>query len=58
MDNEKEVLIEVVEKDNSLLMSQASEMSVTLEPMLERLETGKHIRLSINDETSVKEKLG
>ena len=58
MEEDKEVLIEVVEKDNSLFMSHDSEMGKTLDTILDSQDTGKHINLSINDETSVKEKLG
>jgi len=56
-----------MEKDNSLFRDKVSEMSKTLDSILEKKETGKpqhievttsrNIKLSINDETSVKEKL-
>jgi hypothetical protein len=56
-----------MEKDNSLFRDKVSEMSKTLNSILEKKETGKpqhievttsrNIELSINDETSVKEKL-
>jgi len=57
----------MMEKDNSLFRDKVSEMSKTLDSILEKKETGKpqhievttsrNIELSINDETSVKEKL-
>ena len=54
--NEKEVLIEVVEKEGTLI--EPSEVIEAIQEILDSLEPGKHIELNFNDETSVKEKLG
>jgi hypothetical protein len=44
--------------DLSLFRNKVAEMSKTLDTILEKKETGKHIELSINDATNVFEKLG